>query len=717
MPEDSVIENAVRVPCWRSLEIEGFRGFRRMALFDLNASALIVHGPNGTGKTSFFDAIQWLLVGDLPRLRVMRMRQTEEYIKNAYTTGPARVSAELVLRGRRVRISRTGDRTGNELSLDVDDSHLRGAAAETRLGELFSTGTGSSLQEVLFSSALLQQDDLRYVLTASPGDRFEQLSRLLGLGALERFETDALQAAKAQEASRKSARQAAEQVEARLNAARSELARVKDDESKLPAAEQLLAGLASDLTQLSPSTLRMDVPLTPDDVSKLSRTASLVEGRLGSLLAASQHMERLQSQLPGGSLEALTQQREVQAANHSEASEALSARRLEIAALERVLTAARRDADAFSQLVSLATPLLGERCPVCENLIDPIHVRESLLERATDATALTAMQGELAAARAAQDRAEASLREAAAALSTTERALTAVEEWRQARSEVEQDWTQLLATERLLAPSTVTDRTAPTLGWIAAALNEVASWRRSVDATATALAALARGSRLSAARDEVARAEEIAAAAKSAWEAAALAAAEADVLAKASTRARLQVIKRRVSALQPVADDIYSRLDPHPTFQRFQFESEVFRNKGTMSPRAEDEAAGVSVSPSLAFSSAQANMTALTYFLALAWATGHQALPFICLDDPLQDMDEVNVLAFTDLARHLREDRQLILATHERRFTALLRRKLAPRTPGGRLRLITFTGWSREGPEFNEELVDRAPVSDLRLLA
>jgi len=164
MPDDSLDRETDSGACWRWLEVEGFRGFHRLVRFDLNASALIVHGPNGTGKTSFFDALQWLLIGDLPRLRSLRMRQTEEYIKNAYARGPARVSAELVLHGRFARVERTGDRTGNNLSLQIDGTNVDGAEAEAQLEQLLATGTGSSLKEALFSSALLQQDDLRYVL-------------------------------------------------------------------------------------------------------------------------------------------------------------------------------------------------------------------------------------------------------------------------------------------------------------------------------------------------------------------------------------------------------------------------------------------------------------------------------------------------------------------------------------------------------------------------
>lgn len=704
--------------CWQWLEVEGFRGFRLPAHFNLGASALIVHGPNGTGKTSFFDAIQWLLLGDLPRLRALRMRQTDEYIKNAYSNEPARVSSEFLVRGQVIRASRTGDRSGNDLSLQIDNERIDSTAAESRLEELLATGTGTSLTESLFSSALLQQDNLRYVLTASPGDRFEQMSTLLGLSSLERFEADAVQTAKVQDLAMKLARKNAADAQEMLDSVHREVAVDEEEERALPAAEALLAGLADDLGHLLGAGFDVEVPTAPGQVSGLSKTAGLLEGCLRSLLENLRRLEQMQVNLPAETEEVLLSERDRRAAGHAEAREALGIRSAAVESLQRVLAAARRDADQLSQLVALATPLLGDRCPVCEQEIDADAVRAQLLDRAAAAGGLNVVQNELTAALAARDEAKEAVAAAGNALEVVESQRVVRSEWRLGRQVADEEWRQLTGMPgplRLTRPPD--DDLDSQVRLVVSMLEAVSAARRSVDATSSALAALARGSRLSGLREKLELAQERATAAKSALGTAARDAIAAETLSKASTKARLQVIKRRVAALQPLVDDIYSRFEPHPTFQRFQFESELFRNKGTMSPRAEDEASGVTVSPSLAFSSAQTNMTALTYFLALGWATGERAMPFVCLDDPLQDMDDVNVLAFADLARHLREDRQLILATHERRFAALLRRKLAPRADDERLRVITFTGWSREGPEYHEDLVDYVPATDLRLFA
>jgi DNA repair exonuclease SbcCD ATPase subunit len=50
-----------------SAEIHGFRAFGGEYAFDLDADVVILSGPNGSEKTSLFDAILWSLSGQLPR--------------------------------------------------------------------------------------------------------------------------------------------------------------------------------------------------------------------------------------------------------------------------------------------------------------------------------------------------------------------------------------------------------------------------------------------------------------------------------------------------------------------------------------------------------------------------------------------------------------------------------------------------------------------------
>lgn len=97
-------------------------------------------------------------------------------------------------------------------------------------------------------------------------------------------------------------------------------------------------------------------------------------------------------------------------------------------------------------------------------------------------------------------------------------------------------------------------------------------------------------------------------------------------------------------------------------------------------------------------SEGQLNTVALLYFLGLALNSGEGALPVMVLDDPIQAMDVVSVLGFADLCRRIRERRQLLLTTHDRRFADLLARKLAHREESSRTLLHEFEAWTQEGP-------------------
>lgn len=83
------------------------------------------------------------------------------------------------------------------------------------------------------------------------------------------------------------------------------------------------------------------------------------------------------------------------------------------------------------------------------------------------------------------------------------------------------------------------------------------------------------------------------------------------------------------------------------------------------------------------------NTAALTLFLALHLSVRPELL-WLLLDDPVQSMDELHVAQFAALLHTLakRENRQLIIAIHERPLFEYLSLELSPAFVGDRL--ITF---------------------------
>ena len=59
----------------RKVEIEAFRAYRTRQMFDVDADIVVLYGPNGLGKTSFFDALDYVCTGRIGRLCRHRINQ------------------------------------------------------------------------------------------------------------------------------------------------------------------------------------------------------------------------------------------------------------------------------------------------------------------------------------------------------------------------------------------------------------------------------------------------------------------------------------------------------------------------------------------------------------------------------------------------------------------------------------------------------------------
>jgi len=61
----------------RNVEIEAFRAYKKRQEFDVDADVVVFYGPNGLGKTSFFDALDYVCTGRIGRLCRRRISQND----------------------------------------------------------------------------------------------------------------------------------------------------------------------------------------------------------------------------------------------------------------------------------------------------------------------------------------------------------------------------------------------------------------------------------------------------------------------------------------------------------------------------------------------------------------------------------------------------------------------------------------------------------------
>jgi DNA repair exonuclease SbcCD ATPase subunit len=687
------------------VEIAGFRGFNQRQRIVLDASAVIVIGPNGTGKTSFFDALQWLLLGTLQRLERWRVRKNDEHIVNLYRSSePAVVEAELVIRAHHVRLRRQGRYDEGILELHDENGSLHGDKAEERLAEMLRSRPGQDVRRLLMSSALLQQDVVREVLEDKPSERYQHLAGLLGLDELGQFETEVKKRADRLANAGKEGRASFEAAQTRAEGLRARVSALENDMRLAADVRAAREEIVKRLTTVGSLVVLDPIPNTSAEAA-LAQTATQASGeQLAEFARRRRELDDKRKDNRPHDEAALASQ----TAALSIAESAFAVAEQEARDAERALAEATERSSQMAALAANAIQLLGETCPVCGQDIDQHDVERHLQERITnrgDASLSAAMQG-VEAARSRTQLASVEVQRCRDALAPLLAAKRQADEYataeRQLSGELETADLSLGASLRLVEVDAIRAGDLQRLEETVAALR--VAWRAAADLVAV-LRSDSSDARLAAEAADLRRAEE----AIISFRASAMAVSEqeekAKLLHRAATRAVAGVTSARFRRLLPTVQDIYWRLDPHPSFTTFDFELDVYRLRGIATPIVRDVDGSVAGDPLLLFSSSQANVVALSYFLALGWAAGADALPFVLLDDPLQSMDDVNALGFADLCRHVRRQRQLVVSTHERRLGALLQRKLAPRLDGERTRLIEFKAWTRDGPVIQQSEV------------
>lgn len=674
------------------LWVQAFRGFAQPTEIDLNASVVIVHGPNGLGKTSLFDALQWVLVGDLSRLRSARMRQTDEYIVNVYSPGErARVEVAVRLANERVRLTRTGDRSGSTLTwTSPHHGTVQGQAAEELLASTFGR-EGLDLQTSLRACGLLQQDAVRDVLSAKPSERFETFSELLGLGELSSFQ--------------RWARSEADRTNAEF----------KRVDASVGDAHRLVTDSEAELTQLQ--TRRPEQPVITESQRRLSAAleaagietgeadlsrdvAAMITGvatnLASSYISASQQFRNLLLQTAPPEPVAAEQIAAARAAREA-AEAALVRRAAEAGAAQKALNELRLRQASLTQMASaVIAHIEGPSCPACGQPVDEVELL-SRLEGVEGTVATTDAERRYAETTSAREVAREEVARTQQVELEVERLSSVREEWatnlRRARQNLDNLMSSVPAGWRIPDLPDNPEAYADALESMAQGATQAASMARELAAAWDASSTNEEATlvdRLGSARQRLQGALER-------REAIGRAKNDAANIHEAIRNGRLELVRDEFARLGPLAQDIYSRLDPHPTFQDIDLVSDVFRAVGTTTAQVHDHVADISADPMLVFSSAQGNIAAISYLIALNLAAAVGA-PTLLLDDPLQAMDDVNVLGFSDLCRHVRKERQLIISTHERRFAQLLTRKLAPRHHADRTISVEFVGWDRSGP-------------------
>lgn len=152
-----------------------------------------------------------------------------------------------------------------------------------------------------------------------------------------------------------------------------------------------------------------------------------------------------------------------------------------------------------------------------------------------------------------------------------------------------------------------------------------------------------------------------------------------------------------------IINKLYNTIDPHPEYKQIDFKCD-FKNKD---PRLNVVMYSVkdghdTIVPNLYFSTAQINILSFCIFLAKALyakTDKNEDLGCIFIDDPIQALDDINILSMIDLLRNVAYslDKQIILTTHDRNFFELLKKKVPAELFGARFLELKQRGVFSEG--------------------
>ena len=168
-----------------NLAIEGFRGINDRINIDLDGNAAVLFGPNGVGKSSVMQAVEWCLFGGLVSavLGPVEFKKEDAIVNSFHPQKRAVVEVILqsekgkkikVIRERKLGRSTTAGKT--DLKIEAEGTECLGEEAQSKLNKLLRVTPTE-----FYASTFLHQETIRDLIVGDPLLRSEVIDKLLGL--------------------------------------------------------------------------------------------------------------------------------------------------------------------------------------------------------------------------------------------------------------------------------------------------------------------------------------------------------------------------------------------------------------------------------------------------------------------------------------------------------------------------------------------------------
>jgi len=641
------------------ITIEGFRAFNKPYEFTPGKRLTVILGPNGTGKTSFCDAVEWELLGKLPQYQTVEATLEDMIINRNNPNREAKVIISFS--------------DGRQIQRSIKSKKVWRPTQAAKL-EMLKGEEIKIVPDAFLATVYLRQEALREFIEAKPEKRRPVLSSLLGLEfieALERGISEAEELIGKDKDILQTSLSEKQQERGRYNEEYNSLSSLKTSATnKWKLTQKQLED------QLKSSSI---VSKAKDLYEKLKSIGGRVDlevpiGFKEDLPTVSMFLE----QLPeirriwrSGILEKLGQA-ETLAKKYEETKRKIegcdeNSINREIKEIGGKIKTKEEDLkvkDSFSRLLVSGEQYFGltkpEKCPLCENkiadlsdVLNRIATKKSRLEEREEIETLCE-----------------EIRELEKGKSELEGKLSSLKEWRKEKEDIErkpdlQDYERTKKAEKSLEELWKDTELLIDIYNIFKKEQDFA--RRKLSSKEEI-------------RDEEEKLKKLEHFCNS-----------VHILCEQVQKIYPPFIQRRIKSLNPVINEYTSILSPHPAFSRISI---AYNEQGYWLQGIGEKNEKTFVQT--LFSTGQLNEVAVLVLLAMAKKAPHN-LKFVILDDPSQSLDKDGKRRLAELLVKASEDKQMVVSTMDVEFADFIK-SVYPQS-----KFFKFTGYRDEkGPVVEE---------------
>lgn len=643
------------------IAVSGFRGFRDLVEVPLAPSFTVIDGRNGVGKSTVFDAIEFVLTGQITKYGDMKAsgETVENYIwwKGDGHAPKARY-AEVTFYDETGSI--TLRRTPIEEPAPADLARVEAGMVNAGLAP------ASPLTQLCAASIIRDENIASLSLDLTETQRYAKLRQAIGASDAD---TWIERANRLLNAAKRRSEQARSEVGSANNAI-AEASRRIDEARAALAPETAVTEAAGTLSTL----LRVSHAAPDQLISPARELVARLEAEAKTLAAIVDGWARFQS--------------DATAVAESERALDDAQRIAEDAEADRALLPAPADDTSVGARAELVRELhelrsLGQRiglidnhCPLCA--ADHDHASfQTGLKKAGEIIDRIDREASERAAEAARRR---------DAITAADRRIT------EARQRCEALRTQLTAQRQAIAgrrtalesagldgAATMVDA-SDALGGRNGDLERAKHALRILGTLAQNRQLETGAAALTDAQTRLARAQDRAGKARKAE-------AAASALHDAARRAGSETLDLRLERVLPLMAELYGRLRPHPVWQDIEYSI-----RGDLR-RFLSLQVGDGLNPQFLFSSGQRRATGLAFLLSINLSLAWSRWQTILLDDPVQHVDDFRTVNLAEvLAQLVAGGRQIVVAVEDPALAELLARRMPVARPGDAIRLTLGLG-------------------------